>query len=464
MKAESKEPGVISRLLSRLKMANPFHLSSVMDLFDVGPGAAITALVAAGLIVGAAIVFFIRSAPPTEVTLTTGTEGSLFQNIALRYAKILKEKGVAVKVLTSNGSFENMERLKNPASHVDVGMVQSGVSSKVDAENLVSLGSISQIPLLVFYRGKKIEFLSELKNRKIAIGPEGSGTNLLAKAVLDLNGIKNKNGTRLMALDADKAVADLKAGRIDVAFTMSESTSLDLLISLIFEKGIQVYSFKQVEGYVRKLDYLTELVAPAGIIDFGKNIPNHDVSLIGSTIELIAVKDLHPALSDLLLEAATQVHGRPGIFQHRGEFPAAVELSIPISSDALRYYKSGKSFFYRYLPFWLASLVSRILVIFVPAFVILIPVVRTILAFFQWKVKAKIYQHYRELLTVERTAQAEHDPAKLAELRENVDRIEDLVSKMRVKGAYANQVYALRLHIDYVRRVMGKADVYNKAA
>ncbi len=48
-----------------------------------------------------------------------------------------------------------------------------------------------------------------------------------------------------------------------------------------------------------------------------------------------------------------------------GEFPAPLEHEYPISDDATRYYKSGKSFLYQHLPFWLASRADRTMVVLV---------------------------------------------------------------------------------------------------
>ena len=118
---------------------------------------------------------------------------------------------------------------------------------------------------------------------------------------------------------------------------------------------------------------MNKLRLPEGGIDFGKNLPSHDVWLIGPTVELVARPDLNAAVSDLLLEAASQVHGKATMFQNQGEFPAPLVHEFTISADALRYYKSGKTFLYRELPFWIASLTSRILVAFVPIILVLIP-------------------------------------------------------------------------------------------
>ena len=90
----------------------------------------------------------------------------------------------------------------------------------------------------------------------------------------------------------------------------------------------------------------------------------------------MARDSLHPALSDLLIEAAREVHGERQHVAARRRIPCAAAHDFPISDDAARYYKSGKSFLYRILPFWLASLADRLLVVVVPLIVLLIPALR----------------------------------------------------------------------------------------
>ncbi len=431
----------------------PLGLGSIMDLFDIGRGVAISVLAGTLLIIVAAVFYFIHSAPPTTITITTGQEGSSFQKNALKYAAILEKNGVKVKVLTSQGSLENLQRLEDPNSTVDVGMVQDGIHNST-SDQLISLGSISYQPVLIFYRGKHIDILSELEGKKVSIGPAGSGARTFALNILELNGIKEHGSTPLLDLDANEAAKALQDNKIDVAFIMSETASTDILHQLLRSKEIHLYSFGQVNAYTRKLNYLNALDLAKGGIDLGLNIPDHDVNLVGPTVELVAKKTLHPALSDLLLEAATQIHNHPGMYQKRGEFPNASEHEIPISEDASRYYKSGKTFLYRFLPFWLASLLSRIFLVFVPMLVILIPSLKSVPAFFRWRSQMKIHQRYRELLTMEQAFLVEKDPLRKSQLSKEFDRIEKAVNRMEVKAAFADQYYGLRGHIDYVRNII----------
>lgn len=423
-----------------------------MDNFGLGRKASLGIVVLVGFVIVFACFWFFYSAPPKTMTITCGDKGSLYYSVAEKYAKILARDGVKLIILPSAGSLENLKRLADPSFKVDIGFVQAGLAKGQNIDNLVSLGSVSYQPLLVFHRlPQSVERLSQLAGSRIAVGREGSGTRLLAVTLLSANGIESGETTAFLDLEGERAADALLKGEIDVVFLMADSASSQTMRSLLQTRGIQLVNFTQAEGYLRRIGYLNKLVIPKGAMDFGKNIPAQDVTLISPTVELIARKNLHPALSDLLLAAAMDIHGRAALFQSRGEFPAALENEYKISDDAKRFYKSGKSFFYRYLPFWLASLVNRILVVFVPLIIILIPGLKTIPALFQWRMKLRINRWYRLLLLVEQDATGPLSTEKLEALARRIDEIESEVHKMKVPASYGDQFYVLRSHIHFVR-------------
>jgi len=220
---------------------------------------------------------------------------------------------------------------------------------------------------------------------------------------------------------------------------------------------IQLFDFTQADGYARKFNFLNKLVLPQGSIDFGRNIPAHDVNLIGPTVEILARPNLHPALSDLLLEAARQVHGGASLLKRKGEFPAPLEQDYPISRDASRFYKSGEGFFYRYLPFWLASLLNRTLVALVPLLVVLIPGLKVLPGLYRLKIRLRTYRWYRAMLVLERDG-ALMTPEKRAEMLARLDHIEMEVNRVKVPASFADQFYGLRGHIAFVRsRLLAEA-------
>lgn len=431
----------------------PSLSSRLRDLFGIGKTFTISASLLTAAIVTVGLFLFMQSAPPTTVIITSGPEGSVFQTNAFRYATFLARHGIKTKVLNSHGSWDNLQRLADPSVQVDVGFVQGGVTNE-HMHELVSLGSVAYQPLLVFYRGTPIELLSGLEGRRVAIGPPGSGTRTLALTLLEANGIKPGGTTTLLDWEPTQSSKALLDGSVDAAFLMGEDASPAVLRELLRASNIHLLSFKQAMAYTRRLSYLSVLELPQGSIDFGKNIPAQDVHLIGPTVELIARKKLHPALSDFLLEAAREVHGHATLLQHKNEFPAPLEHDFRLSIDAARYYKSGRSFFYRYLPFWLASLTSRIVVVIVPMIVVLIPAMRSIPFLYRWRVRSRIFRWYRALLHLERELFSQGAAADRGQLLQRLDAIEQAVNTMKVPASFADQFYGLRQHIGFVRELV----------
>jgi len=395
---------------------------------------------------------FFDSAAPSSLTITSGPEGSNFRRTAEQYQKILARSGVTLHILASEGSRDNLAKLANPKLKVDVGFVLGGEADAAAVEKLMSLGSISHQPLMIFYRGPVRQLLSEFKGLRLDIGPEGSGANALAHALLAANGIKAGDGTAYIDTAAEDTARALFDGRIDAFFAMSESTPSTLIRQLLRAPDVHLFNVSQADGYVRRIPYLNKLVMPKGALDFGENIPAEDVQLVGPTVELIERDTLHPALSDVLLEAAREVHGKPGLYRKRGEFPAPQEHEFRISPDASRYYAQGKTFLYRSFPFWMASLITRVVAVLVPVVLLLIPAIRVVPALYRWRMTSRIYRWYGALQKLERDAlRPSADADRREELMRHLDHIERAVVKIEVPPAYGDLFYGLRGHIASVR-------------
>jgi TRAP-type uncharacterized transport system substrate-binding protein len=395
---------------------------------------------------------YVNPAPPTTIVMTSGADGSMFQVYAGRYAKILAKQGVTLKILPSQGSLENLKRLSDPGFKVDVGFVQGGIASFGDANNLVSLGSVFYVPVLLFYKAPQpIKLLSELDGKRIAIGREGSGARALAEALLKANGIEAGGRSRLLELEGKGAEDALLAGQADAIFVMGDSATPATMRELIHTANVRLFDFVQGDGYVRRFRYLTKIELPPGSLDLGKNTPAQTMTMVAPTAELLARPGLHPALSDLLIQAAQEVHGRATLLQKAGEFPAPLEHEYRVSEDATRYYKSGKTFAYRHLPFWLASLVDRVAIVLVPLAVLLIPALRIVPWLYKWRINQRIYRRYGELMALERAVGGKATAEKRAELLKRLDEIEKRIVTVKLPASFADQLYVLRQHLHFVR-------------
>lgn len=443
--AEAGKNGKIEGVRRRLLGLRPVSLVSWRDAI-----ATLTPIILLSAVAIFATLHFVRPAPPLHLVMAGGPDGSNFRAVAERYRQILARNGIELQVLSSHGSADNLDMLAE--NKVDIALVQSGVTRDGDVSDIVSLGTMFRQPVTIFYRAPKpIERLSQLAGQRIAVGHEGSGTRALAMTLLDGNGIEPGGATQFSDLEGGDAAAALLARKIDAAFLSGDSANLGAMRDLLHADGIRLFDFVQGEAYERRYRYLNRFDLPPGAFDLGANLPDHRITMLAPTVELLAHSDLHPALSDLLVEAAQEVHGRGTLMQNPGEFPHAIEHDYPMSDDAARYYKSGKGLAYRYLPFWLASLVNRAAVVLLPIVVVLIPGLRFAPYLYGWRIRRRIYKHYGELMALERAMLEPMAPEQRTAMLDQLDKIEKSVVGTKMPGAFADQAYILRRHIHFVR-------------
>jgi TRAP-type uncharacterized transport system substrate-binding protein len=248
--------------------------SMFKEVFGLGRAATLIAVISVFVVLVLGIFLFFHLASPNTITITSGPDGSVFRKTAERYAKILQRNGITLRILPSEGSVDNIKRLADPSSKVDIGFVQGGVTKGIKTDKLVSLGSISYAPISVFYRGgSNIEFLSQLIGRRVAIGEVGSGTHTLSLALLAANSIEPGGPTKLLEMDSDEAADAILNGKVDAVFLMGDSVSTTLIRKLLHTPGIKLFNFTQADAYTRRITYLNKITLPKGSIDFGKGTP-----------------------------------------------------------------------------------------------------------------------------------------------------------------------------------------------
>lgn len=362
----------------------------------------IPVIVAAVLVVASvwAAVAALRPLPPRTVIMATGSEGSAYHEMGKRYQKLLAREGIKLQLLVTGGALENLERLRDPRSKVDVGFLQGGITSEKESPDLESLGTVFYEPLWFFYRGAAPgRGLEALRGRKISIGPEGSGTRVLALELLARNEI-GPRFAQLLALTQREAGEKLLRGEIDAALMISSWDS-PVVQQLLADENVGPMGFPRADAYVALYPYLNKLTVPAGVGDLAKNRPPKDVTLFAPKASLVVRRDLHPALQYLLLDAAEQIHSAPGIFQKAGQFPALESSDLPLSDEAREFYKSGRPFLQRHLPFWLAVLIGRLLVLLIPVVGVLYPLLRLFPAIYGWRLQRRVFQLYGDLKFLE---------------------------------------------------------------
>jgi len=399
---------------------------------------------------------FVQPAPPTRIVITTGREDGAYYAFAQQYRDILARDHITLEIRTSAGSVENIERLAAKEGEADLAFVQGGTNASRDSQNLTSLGSVYYEPLWVFYRGgHHLNRLSDLGGKRIAVGEEGSGTRVVALQLLRDNGIQG-SPTVLSSLGAHDAANALLGGGLDAALFIASPRSA-VVQKLLMADGIKLMSFERAEAYTRIHRYLSLVILHEGIIDLQTNIPPTHATLIAATANLVTRSDLHPALVDLILEAAQEVHGAGDLFERQDEFPSPKYLEFPLNDDAERFYKRGPSFLRRHLPFWAATFVERMVVLLIPIVALLWPLFNIVPPVYAWRVRSRIYRWYDDIKAVDLKADRDRSPERLATHMAELDRIEDQVNRISTPLPYAGQLYDLRVHINLVRGKLERA-------
>ncbi len=402
--------------------------------------------------------------PPRTVVLATGPDSGAYAEFGKRYADELARFGIKVELRNTAGAAENLHLLRDPSSGVDIAFVQTGagdaiyaVDEEASREALVSLGNLFYEPVWVFYRaeaGRRVDpsgalnQLAQLSSMRINVGAEGSGAANLFFKLLNLNRLDPAQ-MKLDRLPPTPAVVALLAGELDALVFVSSPES-PLVRMLLQTPGIQLLPFDQAQGYARRLPFVSAVTLPPGVIDLAQNIPPYEVRLVAAKAALVANQRLHPALVQLFVQAAQRIHGTTSWFGPLDEFPNARVAEFPLAKEADRFYRNGPPFLQRYLPFWLANLIDRMWVVLVSLIAVLIPLSRIVPPAYEFRIRSRVFRWYRRLREIENAA-AEPN-AKAEQLLRELDQLDAKVERISVPLSHADELYALRSHIDLVRK------------
>ncbi|HYM02958.1 MAG TPA: TAXI family TRAP transporter solute-binding subunit [Stellaceae bacterium] len=397
---------------------------------------------------------FVQPAPPRHIVMAAGSESSVYYYYARAYRARFAHDGIDVELRLTRGSIDNVRMLED--GRADVGFVQSGATADIDAPNLRSLASLYYEPVWIFAREDLgLKRLGDLRGKRVAIDQEGSGTRALALQLLADNGLGPKDLTA-EPLGGDAAAHALRDGGVDAAiFVMGAQAGA--VHDLLTAPGIHLFSTDRTAAYILQHRFLSRLVLPEGAIDLPADLPPADTVLLAAAANLVAREDFHPALSELFLRAANELHGEPGLFEEAGEFPSRKFLEFPLSDAARRYFESGPSFLQRYLPFWAANLINRLVILALPLVTLIYPIFKIIPPTYDWRMRSRINRWYKELQAIETSFEQLPPREELMRRLADLDRIEAGVQRLAVPVSYGNPLYSLRLHIAMLRTELREA-------
>ncbi|WP_211473315.1 TAXI family TRAP transporter solute-binding subunit [Collimonas humicola] len=402
-------------------------------------------------LLGWGLAVVLKPAIQRTIVITTGADKGIYAGFADRYAPLLKREGITLDIRSSSGSVENYQRLKDPDSEYEVGFIQSGTATPSPEDRLQTIAAVSYEPIWVFYRGDAVvNRLAQLRGKRISIGVPGSGLLTVSRVLLGHSGVSADN-TSLQEMDAYKAYQSLESGQLDAAFFIGRPDAP--MQQMLLNSDLKLMSFAQADALVLKFPSLSKIIFPRASTSVVNDLPQADVTLLAATALLVSKDTLHPALAYLLLEAANAAHAREDYFTPRGVFPNLNTDDFPVSDESTRYFKSGRPFLQRYLPFWLASFIERRLLILLPFMALLFGLLQALPRMVEARMKNRLVVWYREIKSLEDEIwqSKQPSPEQIAQWREDIENIDANASQIRIPQRYFQDVYTLKQAIRVVR-------------
>lgn len=384
---------------------------------------------------------------PKVIRLGAGVKGGGYDALAVALKKELAEDGFRLEIVETQGSIENLRRLA--AQELDVALLQGGTIPP-ERSGLSSVCSAFFEPLWLVHTSRhELDDLRDLRGLRLAVGAEGSGTRVLANTLLEANGIAAED-VQLSELGGADGAQALLRGEVDVVFAVVSARAAWLPEALA-NKDVRLFDLHRHETYARRWSYLHALTVTPGLLDLGRNLPERPTRVVSAAASLVFHEESHRGLVPPLIEALRRVQQREALFAPMGTFPSPQYVDAPLDEDAQRYLEQSPSFLYRVFSISIAQVLDRLKIFLIPLLTLLIPLFKLAPPLYRWRIRSRVYRWYGILREAEELL-AQDDPAPdLAEEVRRLDALEGEIAGVEVPLSYADELYNLHLHIDYLR-------------
>ncbi|CAK0780895.1 putative TRAP-type uncharacterized transport system, substrate-binding protein [Gammaproteobacteria bacterium] len=401
---------------------------------------------------------FVTPPPPREITIATGSEQGGYHRFGLQLKTALERKGLRVNLRPSAGTIENFKLLSDADSSVSVAFAQGGAERFYEGakEGIHGLGSLFYEPLWIFYRkDANMNAFADLARMKVAIGRDGSGTQMLSKVMLRENNVPE---SAWVSIGFAEAIPALKKNEIQAMFFVAPvNDPWDThkpnpnLYTLMADPELSLFPVKHAQAYISRLPHLATVTIGEGLIDLEKDFPPAAITLMSPMATLICRDDLNGDIAVLILQTCRELREHSGWLEKAGEFPAKQGVTFPLLPEAEQFYEKGPSFFYKFLPFWVANMANRLWIMAIPLVTLAIPLLKLVLPTYRWRIRRKIATKYRLLMEIdERIAKGNVTNTLDADIAQLIQ-YEDELTRLSVPIMFAGDYYSLRIHVRYLR-------------
>ncbi len=400
------------------------------------------------VVVAVLSIILVRLHPPESLTLASGPDGGAYVGVAQEYAAILARDKIRLKIVETAGSVENAQLLER--GEVDAAFLQGGIQVSPDVAEAV--GTIFFEPVIFLARkDTAIPRNPALwKGLRINSGAEGSGTAAAFRDFERAVGLALDDNTHLSIPYAD-AVGALLDDKLDIAVFVAPIDA-PYLAAAYEESDLRVLRLEHVEAISRRLEYATVVTVPTGGMSLAPVLPPQPVKLIALEARLVIRPDLHPALVNRLTMAAIELHRSRGIITDPGKFPGIEGTGLTVNNTARQLILEGPTTWHNWLPYWIAAQINRVLLLFLPFFFIVVPLLRLLPVGYAFLMRRRVWQHYPEIRQIEQELGDEPDTDELLEMQAHLAELDDRLAKLRLPAAYRQGLYDARLHLELVQK------------
>ena len=263
--------------------------------------------------------------------------------------KHLKEKGIKVTAESSGASVANAKLIG--AGDTDFAILQNDIASYAyngkkgmfDEPIKKLLGVCTLFPehvQVVARKDANIKSIADLKGKKVAIGPVGSGTSENAVQLLEAWGLTTEDLAKAEQLTASQSADYLKDGRLDAAFfTVAVGAAVIMDTALMVPIDIVPLEGPNVDKLIEKYPFYAKQTVAGGTYKGNDG----DVPTVSVMAMLAASADLE---KDLVYDIIAAVYSDlPQLKKAHAKFKdismekGLIGMGIPLHPGAKQYFK-----------------------------------------------------------------------------------------------------------------------------
>lgn len=398
-------------------------------------------------------IYFDANNKHKEITIAAGGTGGAYYQTALTYKKKLLDYGVNTKIINTNGSLEIQELLIKGLA--DFGFIQGG--TEIQNENIAPLANIAVEAVWIFHTLSGISDISDLKGKKIAIGPEGSG--ILPVATKLLKSVGAFNSSELFMVSNLKAKKMLMSGGVEAMFYVAGEKS-NLVHELMREDSINLLELPRAGMYknffLKDNDLFNTTTITAGSFDLQRHIPKNNITFLTKNTILSTNKFVSNDLIRLILKVADDTHNKDMLFSDASMFPNNNSMKFPMHGESKEYFIQKETFLEKNFEYWIARSVDNLYSL---GILYLLPVISIISFLFGVVFPAMLYLSRKKIIGwFERINKIDSNIVglKKSQYKLKLKKIDALLGEVRnfdnISPTHMDEFYSLQSHIVMVRR------------